>query len=45
MNHARKLALAALGAATLAPCAHAQAQLTYSSWVPPTHHLTIWQAN
>ena len=19
--------------------------LTYSSWVPPTHHLTIWQAN
>ena len=45
MNHARKLALAALGAATLAPCAHAQAPLTYSSWVPPTHHLTIWQAN
>ena len=23
----------------------AQAPLTYSSWVPPTHHLTIWQAN
>ena len=19
--------------------------LTFSSWVPPTHHLTIWQAN
>ena len=25
--------------------AHAQVTLTYSSWVPPTHHLTIWQAN
>jgi TRAP-type C4-dicarboxylate transport system substrate-binding protein len=25
--------------------AHAQVSLTYSSWVPPTHHLTIWQAN
>jgi TRAP-type C4-dicarboxylate transport system substrate-binding protein len=23
----------------------AQAPLTYSSWVPPQHHLTIWQAN
>jgi TRAP-type C4-dicarboxylate transport system substrate-binding protein len=23
----------------------AQAPLTYSSWVPPTHHLTVWQAN
>src|SRR5687767_8763687 len=25
--------------------AHAQTTLTFSSWVPPTHHLTIWQAN
>ena len=33
--------LALLGAAP----AIAQAPLTYSSWVPPTHHLTIWQAN
>src|SRR5689334_25072720 len=41
------------GAAAAAAClavfgaapALAQAPLTYSSWVPPTHHLTIWQAN
>src|SRR5262245_39215718 len=45
MNTARKLALAALAAAPCALTAHAQAPLTYSSWVPPTHHLTIWQAN
>ena len=25
--------------------AMAQAPLTFSSWVPPTHHLTIWQKN
>src|SRR5690348_17765473 len=39
--------LAALGAVStvLAAPAHAQITLTYSSWVPPTHHLTIWQAN
>src|SRR5919201_4042785 len=38
---------AALGAVStaLAAPAHAQITLTYSSWVPPTHHLTIWQAN
>ena len=24
---------------------HAQTTLTFSTWVPPTHHLTIWQAN
>ncbi len=45
MNTARKLALTALAAAPFALSAHAQAPLTYSSWVPPTHHLTIWQAN
>src|SRR4249920_3716030 len=44
MNLVRKLALA-LAAAPFALIAHAQAPLTYSSWVPPTHHLTIWQAN
>ena len=44
MIQARKLALAALATA-FALAAHAQAPLTYSSWVPPTHHLTIWQAN
>src|SRR3954470_15890361 len=41
----RHLACAALAAATLASPARAQTTLTYSSWVPPTHHLTIWQAN
>src|SRR5918999_123346 len=40
-----KLALGAAIAAALAAPAHAQTTLTYSSWVPPTHHLTIWQAN
>ncbi|HUQ75898.1 MAG TPA: hypothetical protein VM183_14320 [Burkholderiales bacterium] len=37
-------ALAFVGAAFAFPV-HAQAPLTYSSWVPPTHHLTIWQQN
>src|SRR5262245_15385306 len=31
--------------AALAVPAQAQTTLTFSSWVPPTHHLTIWQAN
>src|SRR4051794_3050010 len=38
-------AVAALLALVGAAPAIAQAPLTYSSWVPPTHHLTIWQAN
>jgi len=33
-----------LGSAFPLP-AFAQAPLTFSSWVPPTHHLTIWQQN
>ena len=37
--------IAAAAVASLAIPAHAQTTLTYSSWVPPTHHLTIWQAN
>jgi TRAP-type transport system periplasmic protein len=41
----RQLACAAAAACALASPAHAQVTLTYSSWVPPTHHLTIWQAN
>jgi len=45
MVQARKLALAALAASAFGATAQAQAPLTYSSWVPPTHHLTIWQAN
>jgi len=44
MYASRKLAAALLGAA-LATASHAQTTLTYSSWVPPTHHLTVWQAN
>jgi TRAP-type transport system periplasmic protein len=36
---------ATLAAASFTLPAHAQAPLTYSSWVPPTHHLTIWQQN
>jgi TRAP-type C4-dicarboxylate transport system substrate-binding protein len=41
-----QLALGALvaGAFAAQPAA-AQMTLTFSSWVPPTHHLTIWQAN
>jgi TRAP-type C4-dicarboxylate transport system substrate-binding protein len=39
-----KLALAALvaGAFAAQPAA-AQTTLTFSSWVPPSHHLTLWQ--
>src|SRR5438874_3339527 len=45
MYASRKLAAAALLSAALATASHAQTTLTYSSWVPPTHHLTVWQAN
>jgi TRAP-type C4-dicarboxylate transport system substrate-binding protein len=41
----RHVAFAGLAACALALPAQAQTTLTYSSWVPPTHHLTIWQAN
>jgi TRAP-type transport system periplasmic protein len=41
----RYLALAGVAAGVLASPAQAQTTLTYSSWVPPTHHLTVWQAN
>jgi TRAP-type transport system periplasmic protein len=37
--------LASLASIALALPAHAQTKLTFSSWVPPSHHLTIWQAN
>ena len=43
-----KLALAAaVGSALMAPAAPALAQttLTFSTWVPPTHHLSVWQRN
>jgi hypothetical protein len=39
-----KSAAAALAGLVLALPVHAQAPLTYSSWLPPTHHLTLWQA-
>jgi TRAP-type C4-dicarboxylate transport system substrate-binding protein len=41
-----KMRSLALGGAVMlasAPLAQAQTTLTYSSWVPPSHHLTIWQ--
>ena len=44
MMKLRHLALAVAGVALSAP-ALAQAPLTYSTWVPPTHHLSVWQAN
>jgi TRAP-type C4-dicarboxylate transport system substrate-binding protein len=34
----------AVGAALASPAA-AQSTLTFSSWVPPTHHLSVWQVN
>src|SRR5256885_118605 len=45
MYASRKLAAAALLSAALATPSQAQTTLTYSSWVPPTHHLTIGRAN
>src|SRR3954466_10338438 len=41
----RHLACVAAAAASLVSPARAQTTLTYSSWVPATHHLTVWQAN
>jgi len=43
MNMIRNLALATAAGSLLALPAYAQMTLTYSSWVPPTHHLTLWQ--
>jgi TRAP-type transport system periplasmic protein len=45
MHKFRQLALTALAGCSFAAPLQAQTTLTYSSWVPPTHHLTIWQAN
>jgi TRAP-type transport system periplasmic protein len=45
MYKSRTLVAAALVCAAFAAPVSAQVTLTYSSWVPPTHHLTIWQAN
>jgi TRAP-type C4-dicarboxylate transport system substrate-binding protein len=35
----------AAAALALASPAHGQSTLTYSTWLPATHHLSIWQAN
>jgi TRAP-type transport system periplasmic protein len=43
MNRLRFLTVAC--AASLAIPAQAQTTLTYSTWVPPSHHISIWQAN
>lgn len=40
MIQIQKLALAAAIGSALALPAQAQTTLTFSSWVPPTHHLT-----
>src|SRR5689334_21532311 len=45
MKSSCKLAALAVVGAALATPSHAQTTLTYSTWVPPTHHLSIWQAN
>jgi TRAP-type transport system periplasmic protein len=37
--------LSLLVLAALAVPAHAQTTLTYSSWVSPAHHLSVWQVN
>jgi TRAP-type transport system periplasmic protein len=41
----RHLALASLAAGALASPAHAQTTLTFSSWVSPAHHLSVWQVD
>jgi TRAP-type transport system periplasmic protein len=41
---AATLACGVLGLSATSP-AKADITLTYSSWVPPTHHLSVWQAN
>jgi TRAP-type C4-dicarboxylate transport system substrate-binding protein len=45
MSKIGKLALAGFVGSAFALPAQAQTTLTFSSWVPPTHHLTIWQQN
>jgi TRAP-type C4-dicarboxylate transport system substrate-binding protein len=40
-----KLAIVAFACAGICVPAQAQTTLTYSSWVSPQHHLSIWQAN
>jgi len=44
MKKMRSLALGGVVGLALAPLAQAQTNLTYSTWVPPSHHLSVWQA-
>jgi TRAP-type C4-dicarboxylate transport system substrate-binding protein len=45
MKKMRSLALGGVVGLALAPLAQAQTTLTYSTWVPPSHHISVWQAN
>jgi len=45
MMKLRNLALTGAVGVALATPAFAQTTLTFSTWVPQTHHLSIWQAN
>jgi len=45
MNTMQRLALAGLAGSALALPAHAQTTLTFSTWVPRPHHLSLWQEN
>ncbi len=45
MKTIRGFALAGLAGAALALPAQAQTTLTFSSWVSPQHHLSVWQVN
>ncbi|MBI2752026.1 MAG: TRAP transporter substrate-binding protein [Betaproteobacteria bacterium] len=45
MKTIRDFALAGLAGAALALPAQAQTTLTFSSWVSPQHHLSVWQVN
>ena len=45
MKKMRSLALGGVVGLALAPLAQAQSTLTYSTWVTPSHHLIVWQAN
>jgi TRAP-type transport system periplasmic protein len=39
------IAAAGFACAIAAPASLAQTTLTYSTWVPPQHHISVWQAN
>ncbi|HZM35083.1 MAG TPA: TRAP transporter substrate-binding protein [Burkholderiales bacterium] len=41
----RSLALGGVVGLALSPIAQGETTLTYSTWVPPSHHLSIWQTN